>query len=167
MSSVESQLDYIDVDVAYLIGLITARGELSDSGGIKRITIEFPFKNQVVEGVEKKIDQRDQILLSLDKVLDRVNELTDVNVKKEVGEHSVYLVFESLKNTLFWRNIKLLMKGRNTYYEFEVPDQIFKADEEIKKEFVRQKKLKTFTNVFKPSYSLHEMAIANLKRWFI
>ncbi len=130
-------LDYIDPDVAYFIGLITARGELADSGGVKRISIEFPFRNLEVEGVKKKIVQRDQILLSLDKVINRVNELADVNTRKDIGERSVYLVVETLKNTLFWRNIRMLMKEKTTYYEFEIPDQIFESDEEIKKEFAR------------------------------
>jgi len=37
-------LDYIDPDVAYFIGLVTARGEISDSGGVKRISIEISFQ---------------------------------------------------------------------------------------------------------------------------
>jgi len=137
LKSKKTLSDYIDPDVAYFLGLVTARGELSDTGGVKRISIEFPFRNLEVEGIKKKIDQRDQILLSLDKAISRVNELTDINIRKNVEEHSVYLVLESLRSTLFWRNVSLLMKGKTTYYEFEVPDQIFDSDEQIKKEFLR------------------------------
>ncbi len=130
--------DYIDPDVAYFLGLVTARGELSDSGGVKRITIEFPFRNQIVEGIEKKIEQKDQILLGLDKAINRINELTDINIRKNVEEHSVFLILESLKSTLFWRNVNLLMKRKKTYYEFEIPNQIFDTDDDqIKKEFIR------------------------------
>ena len=53
-------LDYIDPDVAYFIGLVTARGEISDSGKVKRISIEFPFRNLKVEGIKKRITQKDQ-----------------------------------------------------------------------------------------------------------
>lgn len=130
-------LDYIDPDVAYFIGLVTARGEISDSGGVKRISIEFPFRNLKVEGIKKKITQKDQILLSLDRVINRVNELADVNIRKDESERSVHLIIETLKNTMFLRNTKMLMKGRSSYYEFEVPDQIFEFDESIKKEFIR------------------------------
>lgn len=129
--------DYIDPDVAYFIGLVTARGEISDTGGVKRISIEFPFRNLRVEGIKKRITQKDQILLSLDHVINRVNELADVNMRKDESEHSVYLVVETLKNTMFLRNTKMLMKGKTSYYEFEVPDQIFASDEAIKKEFIR------------------------------
>jgi len=87
-------LDYIDPDVAYFIGLVTARGEISDSGRVKRISIEFPFRNLKVEGVKKKIAQKDQILLSLDHVINRVNELADVNLRKDESERSVYLIMK-------------------------------------------------------------------------
>jgi len=130
-------LDYIDPDVAYFIGLVTARGEITDTGRVKRISIEFPFRNLKVEGIKKAITQKDKILLSLDNVINRINELTDVNVRKEESEHSVYLIIETLKNTMFLRNTKVLMKKKSSYYEFEVPDQIFQADESIKKEFIR------------------------------
>jgi len=130
-------LDYIDPDVAYFIGLVTARGEISDSGSVKRISIEFPFRNLEVEGIKKKIIQKDQILLSLDRVMNRVNELADVDMRKDESERSVYLIIETLKNTMFLRNTKMLMKGRSSYYEFEVPDQIFESEESIKKEFIR------------------------------
>jgi len=53
--SKKPSLDYIDEDVAYFVGLITARGEISDQGGVKRISIEFPFRNLEVEGIKKKI----------------------------------------------------------------------------------------------------------------
>ena len=130
-------LDYIDPDVAYLLGLIVARGEFSESGGVRRIKIEFPFKNLEVVGVKKKILQRDKILISLRKVRDRINELTDVNIKEVETERSVFLIMETMKNTIFWRNLRTLLSGKTTYYEFNIPNVIFKLDDIIKKEFIR------------------------------
>jgi hypothetical protein len=131
-------IDYLDADVAYLLGLIVARGELTESGGVKRIVIEFPFKNLEVEGVEKKLVQKDKILLSLDPVIRRIQELADLNIRKEEAEQSVYLIMETLKETVFLRNIKHLLKGKTTHYEFEIPIEILQCnDENIKKEFVR------------------------------
>lgn len=130
-------IDYLDNDVGYFIGLVTARGETSFKGKVKRISVEFPFKNLMVEGIKKKIDQKDQILLSLDRVVNRINELTDVSVRKEESEYSVYLIIESLKNTMFFRNVNMLMNGKSIYYEFQVPDEIFKSDKSIKMEFLR------------------------------
>jgi hypothetical protein len=129
--------DYLDTDVAYFLGLITARGELSESGGVKRIIIEFPFRNLEVEGIRKKIVQKNEILLSLRKTISRVNELADINTREEEKERAIYLVLETMKNTMFWRNIQALMQGKTTHYEFEIPPEIFQADEQIQKEFLR------------------------------
>jgi hypothetical protein len=130
-------VDYLDPDVAYYIGLVTARGRISDSGGVKRITIEFPFRNLKVEGIKKSIVQKNEILLSLDKAIARVNELTEGQIRKEETEHSVSLIIETLKNSMFIRDTKMLMKDKTSFYEFEVPDQIFQADSGIQKEFLR------------------------------
>jgi len=89
------------------------------------------------EGITKKIVQKGKILLSLDRVINRVSELADVNVRKIEGGHSVYLVLETLKNTMFLRNIKTIMGGKTSYYKFEVPAQIFDSTDSMKKEFVR------------------------------
>lgn len=131
-------IDYLDADVAYLLGLIVARGSLSETGGVKRIVIEFPFRNLKAEGIRKKIIQRDQILLSLDSTIQRIQELTESNVKKVPGKQSVSLVIESLKETMFLRNIKSLLRGKTSHYEFDIPAEIIQSDNEnIKKEFLR------------------------------
>jgi hypothetical protein len=130
-------IDYLDPDVAYYIGLVTARGTISDSGGVKRIAIEFPFKNLKVQGIKKSIVQENEILLSLDKAISRVNELTDCTIRKEKTAHAVQLIIETLKNSIFIRDTKMLMKDRTSFHEFEVPDQIFEADTATQKEFVR------------------------------
>ena len=49
-------LDYIDADVAYLLGLITARGKISEIGGLKQISIEFPYQSLKVQGIQKTFD---------------------------------------------------------------------------------------------------------------
>lgn len=136
-NSTNLPIDYLDPDVAYFLGLVTARGKLAEVGGVKRISIEFPFRNLRVQGIKKKIVQKDQIILSLRKARDRVNELADVNVREEEREHGVYLILETMKNTIFWRNIKTLMRGKTSHYEFDIPSEIFGADEQVQKEFLR------------------------------
>ena len=133
----KATIDYLDADVSYFLGLVTGRGEFSESGGVKRITIEFPFRNLKVEGIKKKIVQKNEILLSLRKTISRVNELADVNMREEEKERAIYLVLETMKNTMFWRNIRALMQRKTTHYEFDIPAEIFQADEQTQKEFVR------------------------------
>jgi hypothetical protein len=130
-------LDYLDVDVAYFLGLLVARGSIIEAGGVKRITIEFPFRNMYAEGIHKTFNQRDQIIISLQDPIKRINELTDVQINQHTTEKAVYLTIETLKNTIFWRNVKMLMRAKTSYYEFSIPKEIFEADEKIKVEFVR------------------------------
>jgi len=130
-------MDYLDVDVAYFLGLLVARGTITEEGGVKRITIEFPFRNLYVEGINKSFVQKDQIILSLQDTIRRISELTDAHISQNTTENSVFLTIETLKNTMFWRNVKTLMQGKTSYYEFSVPREIYKAHDNIKVEFMR------------------------------
>jgi len=129
--------DYLDVDVAYFIGLLVARGTITETSEVKRITIEFPFRNLIVEGIKKSFNQKEQIIVSLQDTIRRINELTDSQITTNITENEVYLVIETLKNTIFWRNLKFLMKGKTSYIEFSIPQEIFNSDEKIKVEFLR------------------------------
>ena len=48
--------DYMDAYVAYLMGLIIARGTLHEAHGIRQITIEFPFSTLHVKGLTESYD---------------------------------------------------------------------------------------------------------------
>ena len=130
-------IDYLDVDVAYFLGLLIARGTITEESGVKRIVIEFPFRNLYAEGISKNFIQRDQIIISLQDPIKRINELTDVQIVQTISDNSVRLTIETLKNTIFWRNVKALIRGKASYYEFLIPREIFEADEKIKIEFMR------------------------------
>ena len=90
-----------------------------------------------VEGIKKRIHQRDKILIGLRKIRSRINELTDMNIREEETEDAVILIMESMKNSIFWRNLRLILGNRTTHYEFEIPSIIFESESTIKKEFLR------------------------------
>ena len=46
--------NYLDPDVAYFLGMISARGVLHESAGDKKIVIDFPFGSFNAEGVNKR-----------------------------------------------------------------------------------------------------------------
>jgi hypothetical protein len=96
---------YIDIDVAYVLGLIVARGEIRDDT-LKQIIIEFPYRNLEAVGIKKKVDQRDKLLISVNRVRDRIQELENADIKVEEQDQAVYLKIESYKETMFMRNIK-------------------------------------------------------------
>ncbi len=137
MSTHRKVIDYLDPDVSYFLGLLTARGEISEVGSVRRITIQFPFKNLQVVGIKKSFIQKNELELGLQPSIRRISELTEAAMRQDATEHSVVLTIESLKNTMFWRDIRLLMGGGQSHLEFQIPKEIYEADDVIKKEFLR------------------------------
>ena len=129
-------IDYLDEDLSYLLGLIVARGNIREDE-IKQIVIEFPFKGLTAIGIQKEMQQKESIKLSLLDVRKRIEELTDSRIRQEENPYAVYMIIESMKNTIFWRNIRTILGRRVSYSDFEVPEFVLGADTSIKKEFIR------------------------------
>lgn len=124
--------DYIDEDVAYLLGMIVARGYIRE-GTTKQIIIEIPYTDLETD-YEK---DRNSLLVSVDRIINRVGELVTNSPRKEAHDNSVNIVFDIHKPTLFWRDIRMLLGDKKDYTEFEVPEQIFIAPSSIQREFIR------------------------------
>jgi len=128
---------FLDPDMAYLLGLIVGRGTIRESSGMRQLIIEYPFKNLIVQGIKKSFRARDKILLSLDETVTRLGELIEITPKKLSSENSINIVIESTKYGLFWRNIDHLLLNKRSFREMEIPNILFNASEDIKKEFLR------------------------------
>ncbi len=138
MSLIE-EIDYIDADVAYLLGLIMARGRISESGGVKQVIIEFPYRSLEVDGFAGTVHTSDAIKLGLQQIQERVLELTGSDVSIVSGEKSVSLVLRFLRNTMVWRNILMHTQNRTGYEYFGVPEIFFSTSVpyDWKREFLR------------------------------
>jgi len=128
---------FLDPDMAYLIGLIVGRGTIREISGMRQLVIEYPFRNLEAKGIERYFDTKDKILLSLDDTINRLGELTEVTPRKVASANSVSIIIESTKFSLLWRNINKLLKGKTSFREMEIPEIIYGAEDEIKKEFLR------------------------------
>ena len=138
MSLIED-IDYIDADVAYLLGLITARGRISESGSVKQILIEFPYQSLEVDGVSGTFNTNTSIRLGLQQIGERVLELTGADVSIIDGESSVTLVLRFLRNTMVWRNILMHTQNHTGYEHFRVPEIFFSTNipNDWKREYIR------------------------------
>ena len=138
MSLIED-IDYIDADVAYLLGLITARGRISESGGIRQIHVEFPYRSLEVDGVSGPFDTNTSIRLGLQQIQERVLELTGADVSVAGNDNSVTLVLRFLRNTMMWRNILMHTRQRMGYEHFHVPEIFFSPNipNDWKREYIR------------------------------
>lgn len=131
--------DYIDADVAYLMGLIIGRGTISEVHGIRQITIHFPHSTLQAQGIESVFDQQISIKVGLINIQERLQELLDTNIKIVSGEHGVEFVIRFMSNNMMWRNILLLTNGAMSYAHFHVPPVFFDPElpRDIKREFIR------------------------------
>ncbi len=130
--------NYLDPDVAYLLGLVAIRGTLYETQGDKRIIIDFPFKSLIVEGVSTHADQGEQLDLAVNHLRRRLDELLEADLTVDRSPSAVSFKVRFLRNSMAWRNIRYLMGGKKAYTDFEVPRAIREsADQTIKIEFMR------------------------------
>ena len=132
-------VDYIDADVAYLLGLITGRGTISDNGDTRRIIIEFPYQSLRVKGTSATFDTDTSIRLGLQQIQDRLVELTGADITIRPKEKSVALVLRFFRNTMVWRNILMHTEKRTGYEHFLVPQIFFSPDipTDWKREYIK------------------------------
>ncbi|MCI0537193.1 MAG: hypothetical protein L0Z50_18400 [Verrucomicrobiales bacterium] len=129
--------NFLDLDTAYLLGLLVMRGQLIETGGDHRIVISFPSKNLIASGVKLKFEQKKHLRLAANQVRDRLSEFlgTDIQVK-ELGKDVQFLV-RFLGNNMIWRNLCFQVGTARSYTNFGVPESIFSAPAELKTEFLR------------------------------
>jgi len=133
--------DYIDPDVAYLLGMIVARGTFHEEGDIRRLIIQFPYRLDTMPLLPnsnlRNIDRETALRVSLDDIRNRLNQLLDVNLDIQRRKHEVGLKAVFTKNTISWRDLRFLTNYRTNYKEFEIPESLYDEDIDIQKEFVR------------------------------
>ncbi|MFW9874337.1 MAG: hypothetical protein ACFFG0_14625 [Candidatus Thorarchaeota archaeon] len=130
--------DYLDEDVAYLLGMIVARGTFHEHRGHYTISIEIPYTNiQIDDPPYHEEGGLHHLLASLDKIINRFSELTTNTPRKMQGDNSVSIIFEIPRRTIFVRNLSILLDNKKDYTEFLIPKQIFEAPISYKKEFMR------------------------------
>ncbi len=102
-------IDYLDEDVAYLIGLIMGRGQIVETDRHFLIRIAFPFHKPDLE----EFDQFSGFVASIAaKILPRLKELigtAELSVHEE--KSNVSILAEIGQQNMIVRNIKMIMQN--------------------------------------------------------
>ncbi|MBI3913024.1 MAG: hypothetical protein HY327_02330 [Chloroflexi bacterium] len=125
--------NFLDEDVAYLLGLIVMRGQLYDHGSERGIVIEFPFKSLQVAGYDQEL----YLQLGVNRIRDRIQELVESFVKVEQSGNLFVFSVRFLQHPVTWRNLQYHLGKRKSYREFQVPASIMNAPRAIQIEFMR------------------------------
>jgi hypothetical protein len=131
-------IDYMDADVAYLLGMLVARGELFSSENVFRMIVHFPKSNlQVGRGRSADIDQG--IQLGMEKIRNRLHDLLGCDIRAEDAGRHWDLIMRFSSRTMAWRNIAMHLEEHAHFAYFKVPEVLFQPDtpREYKREFLR------------------------------
>lgn len=129
--------NFLDLDTAYLLGLIVIRGRLLETGGDHRIVIAFPSKNLLATGVKLRFDQKKHLRLGANQIRDRLSELLGTEILVKESGKDVNFIARFLGSNMVWRNLCYILGPGRSYKELEVPKAIMDAPEQLKLEFVR------------------------------
>lgn len=129
--------NFLTPDIAYLLGLITGRGEIQYSNELKKIIIDFEYKNLISRAITKTFDQKLHIQTSLDPVVSRLQRI-GLNAQKLVHESKISIVVKWQQEDIAWQFIKFLINhSRFSYHDFLIPESIFESLDASKREFLR------------------------------
>lgn len=132
-------MDYIDADVAYLLGLIVARGTLVEREQVRQLIIEFPYSSLHLRGESSEFDQETEISLGLHSIRSRLADLLEADIEIVHRQTSADLVVRFLRNNMVWRNLRLLLDDKTAYPDFHIPRVLLQPDlpRDWKVQFVR------------------------------
>jgi len=129
--------NYLDHDVAYLLGMIVGRGTLTDNGSERRLVIDFPYRALKAHGLNETFDQPAQLQLAVYKIRSRVEQLVEADFESHNTTRTCQFVMQFRRNNISWRNLMLITEGNTSYRTSVVPKRIFEAPADIQREFVR------------------------------
>ncbi len=118
--------DYIDADVAYLMGLIIARGTISEVQGMRQIIIQFPYSSLRAQGISSSFEQDISIRLGIENIRERLLTLLSEDITTVKNEREINLVVRFMRNSMAWRNILLLTRGATSFPYFQIPPIFFR-----------------------------------------
>jgi hypothetical protein len=132
-------MNYIDLDYAYFLGMVIARGTISESGGVRQVAINFPHSSLEARGINLSIDQEVGIKLGLTSIRERLVDLLNADISQVESEGSIDLVIRFLRNALPWRQLLAITNRQNSFRSFQIPPLLLDPNTpfDVKREFIK------------------------------
>lgn len=132
---------YLDEDVAYLLGMLFARGELREAGPSRRMTVTWDIRRmqpKLPAELALEMDLDVENLRAVNNLRSRINELLEANIdihSPRRGKIQLIIAFRS--RTLAWRNFRALCGAATDRSNFRIPNVLFDAPRSVREEFVK------------------------------
>lgn len=130
-------IDYIDEDVAYLLGMIYARGEFQDTATRKSFNITLENTSIEAEGIRSTTTHKVGKMMSLPKILERVSDILETDLRHKDHENSLILYANFTRSSIGWRDLRFLTNYKYSHREFCLPDFFFDLEIPIKEQFLK------------------------------
>jgi hypothetical protein len=119
-------------EFAYLLGMITGKGTIIRNA-VTEIHIEIPHKNLIIEDMDAQIS----VKASLTDIKEILDPLIGTRISVTSIKNKTILSFEKDNADFLVREINKHMGNLISCKDFRVPNEIFNAASDIKKEFLR------------------------------
>jgi len=118
---------------AYLLGMITGKGTIIRKRAVTEIRIEIPHKNLIIEEMDAQIS----VKASITDIKEILEPLIGTRISVTSLKNKTILSFEKNNTDFLIREINRHMGNLTSCKDFRIPNDIFIAPSDIKKEFLR------------------------------
>ena len=129
--------NYMDHDVAYLLGMVVGRGSMTETGNDRRLVIDFPYRALHAKGVSQSFDQPTHLELAVYNIRNRIEQLVEAEFDTNITRSKCQFIMRFGRKNTSWRNLRVITEGQTSYRASVVPQRILGAPEDIQKEFMR------------------------------
>lgn len=124
----------MNVEMAYLLGMILGNGEIQRGETSTRVTVDIPHKNVLTDdGLETQIYVR----ASLIDIEDTIRPLIGTNVNHISEKKATKISFEKDKNEYVMREIVRFLGGGTRHHTMLLPDEAFNMTRDERKSLLR------------------------------
>jgi len=123
----------MNLDIAYLLGMIVGKGTLIRDNNSTKILIDIPHKNLEIEGMEARLS----VEASINRIKERIEPLLEVRISTNSQKSSTTISFQKDNSTFVIKELNKYLGHRYSCKDFRIPEQVFELSSDLKAEFLR------------------------------